>query len=116
MASVTLQAAGEAPYSVNRATSGTTADAVTILGADPSDEVEVLNRSTANYIGVNPNGATAVQANNSTSNGTVYIPPGGAVAFYVGAIIQTAGADVLSIVGNTDPYSVTLIPRGAAGD
>lgn len=113
MASYSIQAVGEAPYPKNRTLSGTTADAVTILGADPSDQVEVRNRSASNEIGVNPNGATAVKSETSTSDGTVYVGAGGTVTFYIGAIIQTAGADVLSIVGNGDAYSVTILPKGS---
>lgn len=81
---------------VHATLTGTTADQVNVPFPRGPFRAEVLNRSTGNEIWARGDGTAAV----AQATGTSCIPAGSA------AVITVSNGAFLSIVGNSDPYSV----------
>ncbi len=92
MATYNLPARG----GIHKTLTGTTADTVNVPARRAPRLVEVLNRSTTNAIYARGDSTTAVAA----ADGTTVIPKES------WAVIQVDPGQTLSVVGNSDAYSV----------
>ena len=101
MASYAFTTTGN-PSGVSKTLTGTTADTVTVTSPG-SFRIVILNRG-AGTIYARADGTAAV----SEADGTIPIPAGTSIEYASGP-----GVTALSIVGNSDAYSVLGLAQGA---